>query len=485
MHSRYYFSFCNIKLVRISKKKDDFYKISILGVPFFLLRKKINRYDVSFWFFYCLFNYIKRIFSNIKLNFNLYYRNFKKYLTLRKIRKKYINNEKIIIVFLIARPGMWPFDYIFNFFKQDKHFEPYVVVMPDMAMGKEMICNLNKTNLDLTKRGYTPILGYDELTSTFFDLRNKLNPDIIFYSDFWKPHFYDSFYISNFLDKITLLIDYGFSNMQEEKTCCFELNNLVDIYFRPTQIHVNMAQRLMKNKGKNTVVVGAPKLDERFDKEYQPKNVWKYQTVKKFRIIWAPHHSCNMPKDMYCYNSFWQLHDFMFQLAENFKNNIQIAFRPHPMLYGKVVKTWGKSAADAYYKKWDLYENTQLYEDGNFIDLFYGSDAMITDSCSFLSEYTAFEKPIFHAETASSRNNFNDFGNLLYEFIYKPSGIKKDDLENGIIDFINNVVIKRHDIYKEKRHKFVKNYLSKYNDNTASLNVYLSIMNYIRKGKVS
>lgn len=475
---KYYFSLCNLNLIKIKKDYTNFYKIYILGIPVLLLQKQTNKYDITFWYLYCLLNYIKKSF-NILLSL------IRKYIKLKIIRNKYFKNKKIIIVFLIARPGMWPFDYIFELFKKDKHFEPYAVIMPDIAMGSEMIGNMRKTKLDLVNRGYNPILGYDEYTNTFFDLRKELNPDIIFYTDFWKPHFYESFYIANFLDKITLLIDYGFSNMQEEKTCCFELNNLVDMYFRPTQIHVDMARRLMRNKGKNTVVVGAPKLDERFDKNYTHQNVWKPQTCKKFRIIWAPHHSKNMPKDMYCYNSFWQLYDFMFHIAEIFKDDIQIAFRPHPMLYSKVVKEWGVEAANEYYKKWDLFENTQLYDRGNFIDLFYGSDAMITDSCSFISEYTAFEKPIFHSITSTSRNNFNDFGNLVYKFIYKPLATEKDSLENSIINFITNVVINEHDVYKGERHEFVKKYLSQYNGNTASANVYNSVINYIKEGNIS
>lgn len=251
-------------------------------------------------------------------------------------------------------------------------------------------------------------------------------------------HFHKDFYITNFLDKVTVLNDYGFSVMQEEKTVNFELNNTVDMYFRPTTIHMKMAAELMENKGRNTVLVnGSPKLDAIFDKNHIFKDVWKTQPKIKKRIIWAPHYSDGHPKDMYQYNAFYELYDFMFELALKFKDEIQIAFRPHPVLESRLVLKWGKEKQQAYYDKWEKLENGQYYP-GDFLDLFISSDAMIMDSCSFMGEYTVVNKPLFHTVGSTTRIKLNDFGNEIYKFCYKTEHNLKQDIEK----FIKEVVLK-------------------------------------------
>ena len=48
---------------------------------------------------------------------------------------------------------------------------------------------------------------------------------------------------------------------------------------------------------------------------------------------------------------------------------------------------------------------------------------------------------------------------MLNELFYKP----EDDLKQGIIDFIENVVLRGNDIMAKPRHEFVQKYFSKIN----------------------
>ena len=271
--------------------------------------------------------------------------------------------------------------------------------------------------------------------------------------------------------------------MQDEMTCNFDLNNQVDIYFRPTQMHLEMAKKHMKNKGKNIKITGSPKIDERFDNNFIPNDIWKPQDKPKKRIIWAPHRSDKYPMNMYQYNGFYVLYDYMFELAEKYKDEVQFVFRPHPVLKSDLYKRWGAEQTEEYYKKWDEPSNCQLFE-GSFVDLFATSDAMITDSCSFLAEYSAFDKPIFHTITPTSRTKLNEFGEELYKFFYKPSGVESGDLEKGIEEYIENVIIKNNDQYKEQRTQFVQQYFGKINGKTASENIYDEIIKFLEKGEV-
>ena len=115
---------------------------------------------------------------------------------------------------------------------------------------------------------------------------------------------------------------------------------------------------------------------------------------------------------------------------------------------------WGKDKATRYYSEWEKRENTQL-EEGEFIDLFMTSDAMIHDSGSFCVEYHYSGKPVMYIA-----NNFEeqltekgDFGKTAMRLHYV--GKCKED----IINFIENVILRGDDPMKMDREHFYKKYL--------------------------
>lgn len=467
MANKIYIKFFKIPLVKIKKTGAE-YKVYFLFVPLFNICKKGKSYCVNL----IVFNKICRLLSGALLA-------IKNNASKENIKKRFRAGDVIKICLLDARPGMWCFDYLFDLLNKDPRFEPSIVVMPDNKYSTEFQrMYLNETYNELRNKGYNPNKGIDFDNKKILDLRKQIKPDIMFYTDFWKPHFYDEFYITNFLDKINLLHEYGFSVMQDEKTCAFELNNLADLYFRPTDIHKKMAQNLMKNHGENVVVTGSAKLDAIFDKNYVPRDMWKKQPVNKKKLIWAPHYTDNMPLNMYRNDAFWEISDFMLDIAKKYEDKIQWVFRPHPLLKERMAQKLGIERQKEYYAKWDELNNTQ-YCGGDFIDLFATSDAMIMDSCSFRAEYTAFDKPLFLTITKTSRLKYNEFGEKLNELFYKP----ELELKSGIIDFIENVVLNGKDSMAEKRHDFVKKYFSKINNRTASENIYHEIVNFLEGEK--
>ena len=168
----------------------------------------------------------------------------------------------------------------------------------------------------------------------------------------------------------------------------------------------------------------------------------------------------------------------MFELAEKYKDSIQIAFKPHPMLKPKLDQRWGREKADEYYNRWAELENGQL-EQGEFKDLFLGSDAMILDSISFIAEYTITNKPAFFTIGKTSRVNLNTFGKKIFKELYKPNG----DLKKGIEDFVVNVVINGNDYQREKRTQFINEYMLPPNGISASENIYNDMVDIIINGK--
>lgn len=474
-----------IKILTIRIINTGAKNIYLFSIPFLSIRKSNNITKINLLILHRLHIKIKNnyaLWSKKRTIDNIIKRNRKKR---KDIIKRFKKGEKIKICLIVQRPGIWSFDDLYNIFNKNSQFEFFAFIAPEKSYTR-LIQEKYMTEIEneLKSRNIVYYKGYDYNRHQFIDLKTEYNPDIIINTDFCKFHFHEKYYIDNFQDKINCLNEYGFSVMQDEMTCNFELNNLVDLYFRPTQIHLDMAKKYMKNKAINVKVTGSPKLDKRFEADFKPVDIWKLQDRPKKRIIWAPHRSDRYPKNMYQYNGFYILYDFMLKLAQKYKDEVQFVFRPHPVLKSDLYhKRWSIKQTEEYYKKWDELDNTQLFE-GNFIDLFATSDAMITDSCSFLAEYTSFNKPIFHTVTPTSRTKLNEFGEELYKFFYKPSGVKNGDLEKAVEDYIVNIVIKNNDYKKEQRTQFVQQHFGKINGKTASENIYDEIIKFLEKGEV-
>lgn len=424
---------------------------------------------------------LEKMNSALKKSVNLFKQRFlnvrplKKKSHLKRLRQRILSGEKVKICLFVSRIDCWMFEDVYKILKEGDIFEPVIVVKPFLSRGMEHMKEcMNSTYEALLSRGYAPIKGYDEETETYFNVREKINPDIVFYTKFWKPHFHPNFYIDKFRDKVTLLIDYGYNVTGYASAMNFPLQNAVDIYFYYSPIQKEIAAHYMRNHASNVLISGSPKIDRIFDKSYIPRDVWKPQKKAKKRIIWAPHHEDKTGKGMYQLDAFYDLYDVMPRIAEKYQDQIQIAFKPHPLLKTKLLDKWGEVATEAYYAQWEKMENGQL-EEGEFIDLFLLSDAMILDCLSFIAEYTATYKPALFTVGSNSRVLLNELGNEIYQFLYHAEG----DLEKEICNFIETVVIGGNDPLYQSRCEFVQHNLIPPNGKTAAENVCNYIYDYI------
>lgn len=403
----------------------------------------------------------------------------KKNLRIRQIRQKIQEGEPVKIVLFVSRTSCWVFEDLYRLLKASGVFKPIVVVKPFMSRGmKYMKECMRSTMADLAAQGYEPVAGYDERTDTFLDVRHKIDPDMVFYTKFWKPHFHKYFYIDRFRDRPCFLTDYGYNVSNHTAAMNFELQNEVDAYFYFSEKQIPDIRAAMNNHGKNIVVTGSMKIAKLFDPGYTPVDVWKPQETRKKRIIWAPHHEDKTSMDMYQYDAFYDLYNVMFDIAEKYKDQVQFAFKPHPLLKTKLDRYWGTELREEYYARWANLENGQL-EEGEFIDLFLTSDAMILDSISFIAEYTATKKPALFTVGSHSRTLFNTLGEELFNMMYHAYA--KENMLKSICAFIEDVVIGGKDIYAEKRAAYVDAYLAPPNHQTAAENVYQGIMDCIKE----
>lgn len=358
--------------------------------------------------------------------------------------------KPIRCVFLALFDSVWKYDRVYQLMEKSDRFEPIILVCPIVKYGKSnMIENMARCLSMFRDKKYNVICAYDEQTDKYIDVKKDLAPDIIFYTSPYKGLIDDRYYIDNFDDTLTVYVPYFFnSNKDYNLSFNLPLHNLVWRRYVETDMHMLFIRQHSINKGINAVVSGFPGIDEYMDPCYTPSNIWKYSDHSKKRIIWAPHHTIT-PVGIIYYSCFLKYCSFMLSMAEKYKDKIEMVFKPHPLLKNKLYELWGINQTDSYYKRWEEGSNTGLIE-GEYVDLFLTSDAMIHDSASFTIEYLYVNKPVLRTLNGEDlKEQFNKFGIECLKNHYKANTEQEIEL------FIQNVV-KEIDPMKEKRSSFLK-----------------------------
>jgi len=385
-----------------------------------------------------------------------------------ELREKVKGGERVKVAFFAIFSSIWKLDDIYNFLLKDARFEPIIIVCPIQYYGRENMLNeLGKAYSMFKAKGFKVIKTYDEEKDSYLDIRKEINPDLIFYTSPYKETYYKDYFITEFKDKLTCYVPYGFNAAALNETNYNSIfSQIVWKFFLETEIHLEMSKEFARNKSVNTVVTGYPGVD---GFEYGSRNDaygWKIKDPRIKRIIWAPHHTINNDTKL-TYSNFLSYHEFMLELAEKYKDKIQICFKPHPFLIVKLYKhdEWGKEKTDEYYDKWKNGENTQINTD-DYIDLFNSSDAIIHDSGSFTTEYLHCGKPCQYIMKETTKAEFNRFGLMALDQYYQAWD--KADVEW----FIKEVVINGNDTMKKSRDKFYHEVLKYKRDKSAAENVY-------------
>lgn len=363
------------------------------------------------------------------------------------------SKKSIRVVFFALFESIWKVDYLYRLLENDSNFDPIILVCPIVNYGKKnMLDKMDACYNTLHAKGYRVIKSYNNQLDTYVDVRKDLSPDVIFYTNPYKGLIADRYYIDQFPDILTCYVPYFFNESNDVQF----LNHPVHLYswrfFVETPFHMSFCKKNMLNKGKNIYMSGYPGVDYFLDKSYIPKDVWKIKNNKIKRLIWAPHHTI-FESDIVQYSCFLIYAEYMLEMAKKYSHSIQIAFKPHPILKNRLYLCWGKEKTDSYYDEWEHGSNTFLV-DGDYIDLFLSSDAMIHDSGSFLIEYLYTNKPVMRTDNNQLyENEFNAFAISCLECYYHAN--KKLDIESFIVNLINGT-----DPLYDKRTAFVANYLS-------------------------
>ena len=392
-----------------------------------------------------------------------------------KVINRIKNKEKITVSFFLIHSSVWKYDKLFQLMLADDRFDPVVVICPYIDYGEEnMIRDLKLSEEFVRSKGYPYIMTLNFETGKWFDVKQKINPDIVFFTN---PHKLtkDEYYIDHYTESLNCYAPYNFGNSHLLEMFHNQMfHNLLWRLFAETDIHKQFSIDVALNKGQNVVTSGFPGTDIFLDKNYFPKDPWKKSKKKLKRIIWAPHHTIDDDISTLSFSSFLVYADFILELTHKYEGFVQFAFKPHPLLKPKLYlhPDWGQEKTDNYYNLWENLENGQL-EESDYEDLFLTSDAMIHDSGSFLIEYLYLNKPVLRTDKDDSiTDRLNKFGIMAYNMHYHAR--TKEDIET----FVKRV-IEEDDEMKESREQFIQKYLLPPNNQFASNNIFDEIKKYL------
>lgn len=400
-------------------------------------------------------------------------------LRIRRVRKKqqkYLSQlarkDKFKVILFLQTESVWKYDALYRELEKSPLFDPIVVVSPynvHIIYDKNECINVMKKACEYAqKKNYNYICSYDFENKKWLNVKKMLQPDIVFFSKPYKDTL-PKYHIYNYEDCLTLYAPYGINCMNRyRENYNLPFDNLLWKLLLETEFQRTFAQKYSLCKGDNVFVSGALVTEKLIDPSYYPKDVWKSQNCSKKKVIWAPHHTVDY---LFNFSNFLSCCDQMVELAKKYKDSVQFAFKPHPVLKFKLINIWGKEKTEKYYKQWIEMENTQL-EEGDYMDLFITSDAMIHDSGSFTVEYLYSQKPVlFMVRDEHVKDQWNPFGQECFDLHYHSKNMEQ------VEQFLVDVVINDEDPLKAKRELFFKEYLYPKDGVLPSLKV----VNYIKK----
>lgn len=374
------------------------------------------------------FFYIKKIEQNcayIKKN-------------IKKVKQKLKNKHPLKVIFYVYDSSRWKSQSVYDLMVKDERFEPVIVVTKNYSdkdnMNYQSIDDIKKNYEFFKSLGMNVEYGYDLEKDDFIPFET-FNPDLIFYSHPWYVYKTQGPVVcSKFA--LTYYVPYFISDTNEFFEYDLRFHRYLYRHYVPNDIIRKNYASKMPNKGVNLVTVGHPHLDYFY--------LDKKEHEKKY-LIYAPHWSvCG---NNIRYSTFdWSGYEIL-QFAQK-HTELNWVFKPHPALYRSLFTSgyMTQKQADDYFNTWK--EIGQIYDTGDYLDLFMKSYAMITDSGSFLNEYLLTKQPLIHL--VSEKFIGNESVREICKGYYDAFNI--EDL-NKCMD---EIIIKRNDPKKEYRLNLIK-----------------------------
>lgn len=347
---------------------------------------------------------------------------------------------------------MWSYQGIYDLLSRDQRFHCHIVFSVAEDKKEQMRADLQQLRDFFNSKGIKYI---DHDGGIGYDVKKHIDPDILFYPQPYEKSYPKNHDFHRFFSKLLCYIPYSVNVIEcNHWTSDLVFHNLAWKVYCASSMEKRNAAKVAKNHARNWIVSGYCNLDEYCNNDFH--DVWKVRDRSLKRLIWAPHFTISKVSWLAPRSNFLWMAQLMLDIAEQNKDVLQIAFKPHPRLKSELYRhpDWGIEKTDEYYQRWVDMVNTQL-ETGDFVDLFKTSDAMIHDSGSFTAEYLYVNKPVAFVSDNIEQLKIphSDFGRAALDQHY----ILKD--KDDVLAFINDVVLGGNDSKKEQRTRFFETVL--------------------------
>lgn len=335
----------------------------------------------------------ERFFYNKKIKQNLNYikRNQK------KVKAKLKGKTHLNVAFYVYDSAKWKCQSVYDLMTKDERFTPCVFVTkcnaPENNFNNQTINDIKKTYEFFKSKDMNVKYAYDLENDKFIPFEKMSpKPDIIIYQHPWYVETTQGPVVcSKFA--LTYYVPYYISDIDNPIEYDLRFHRYIYRYYVPDEIIRRNYAPNMYDKGEKLIVAGHPQLDFYLNNKNQNKR--KY-------VIYAPHWTvCG---DNLRYSTFdWNGYKIL-EFAEKHPE-LNWVFKPHPCLYNFLFMSgyMTKDDADEYYKRW--HDVGIVCEDGDYMQLFQNSIAMITDCGSFLTEYFFTKQPCIHLVSQYFKGN--------------------------------------------------------------------------------
>jgi|BioPla2DNA2_1021312.scaffolds.fasta_scaffold02521_9 hypothetical protein len=411
----------------------------------FLLKKKIYNFAKKQYKIAKII--VKKILTN-KIIYNNFYKqqySFKK--KKRNITQQFKEYGQIKVGFLVVFGSVFPARPVFEKMLNDKHFDPYIIVVPCVSRSMKYQRDTYKESFKMLSEIYNDrvINGYNIKNNEYLDLKDDYS--ILFFANPYKEMVHPMHNIEYFVDKdvLPIYISYGFAALafwdEVIKTDFYNYLWKACVETESNLLHLKEKQKI---KGINGIVTGYLKMDSLA--QLKPS-----QRARK-RILICPHHTVWGWGTLNISN-FLKYSNLFIDLPKMFPE-IDFIFRPHPLLFAnlKAYKVWTQVQIDDFFDKMFASPNIVYDKSSDYYQQFVDSDAMIHDCGSFIGEYLYTKNPCCYMMKTEEETmkGLVPLGRACMQQYYYAFE------EEDIINFITNVVIEGKDPKKLSREGFVE-----------------------------
>lgn len=353
-----------------------------------------------------------------------------------------IFKRKIPITYLVSQVELFQAEGFLQELSRDSRFDVRVIIFPNfenssLSPSESVLTQLN----DLRFSGLALTSVCASQPSDLPSPLRVIRPGGLIFVDQphqnlgrkWRPFSLAPFWLLAYVP-YGFKVSPGFSN-----NFSLPFFSLLWRIFAESDWHSNQFLSANVARPRHIFSLGYPKMDR-----FKMANIdTASQGSERAKIIWAPHWSVR--DETLGYGTFEWSYPAMFEIAREYPM-IHWIFKPHQRLSQQVISSGLMSASEwrKFLQDWESLENGSVLFGSGYIEAFDESVALITDSGSFLGEYTFTTKPILLLKSDSSQG-YNETGQRIALANYVASS------PSDIQTFLTEIVIGGRDTLKNNR----------------------------------